>query len=168
MRFRYGLRAFLMEKMNIEGNSFHDIYHYICHSNGEYFDFYQTGSNSIATHSEMFECPTVDLNGRPSHFPMTSTFALSEKSTALFSVPVFQYGVPLGYAAPKKTGSGCPRLRSSSGTMHQTYPLYEYALVYSPEKRASILFALNNGAYHLGRYTRVFDFEACALPANSK
>lgn len=107
-----------------------------------YFDFYVRSHEigSINSINGGFTCPTVNVNGTPSFFPLDSTFALALNPSADFRVKVesniviqaadSKGGTLLGFAARPNPDGSCPAFPDSTGKIRRTFRLRKFTAVY--------------------------------------
>ncbi|MGE4233706.1 MAG: hypothetical protein AB7F43_10285 [Bacteriovoracia bacterium] len=105
-----------------------------------YFDFYirNNEQGSIVSVNSQFTCPTVNVEGTPSFFPMDSTFALALNRSSKFNVEITSRTLitetsnlnVLGYAAQPNSDGTCPAFTLDNGKIGPTYRLRKYVSVY--------------------------------------
>jgi len=108
-----------------------------------YYDFYIRNSELGSPNSSAngFVCPTTNIAGVQSFYPMDTTFALALNSSKDFPVQVNSLTVvpigtsqsiigTIGYAAKPQSDGSCPSFADSNGQIRRTFRLRKYSAAY--------------------------------------
>lgn len=133
-----------------------------------YYDFYARSSDTdVGGGAGTLVCPEVNVDGRPSHFPFDSTFAISLQKTKDFQIAIEGRTKPgtrgvIGYAARANSDGTCPSFTDSSGRIRRTFRLRVLSTVYpirytetgdilDQSQQSNVIFILDRPVEKLGQ-----------------